>query len=264
MRLEEIGDNNIILNINAEKHETILVFENFEIQFPNELYAQYSFSVNESLSKERVAKLLKDIEIYSIIEKIKKKFSKKLYSEHEVESVIKERGFAGDIANLVIENLKKEGIVDDEKYVQVALNALNNDYYGKYYIINYFKIKGVPDEIVYNIVFDEKYEFTKAEKYFESIHNLFVSKNFAKQKKKIYDEMVKRGFTIDIILKVLNGLKIDRSKENERLNKDYEKAYTKLSKGFTGHNLNTKIANYLINKGYEYDEILKLFAKEDK
>lgn len=264
MRLEEIGDSNIVLKIYEEKHEIVLFFALFEIKIPSQLCGKYSFAVNQSLSREEIMNLLNNIQLFIIKEKIKSKIIKKLYTEHEVTEVIKNRGFAGDFADCVVKQLRNEGLLDDPNYVKLVLETLNNELYGKYYIINYFKIKGISDELISKINFNDECELEKAKKYFESIQNLFVSSNFAKQKKKIYDDMVKRGFTVDIILKVLNGLKIDQSIENERLKKDYEKAYARLSKTYSGYKLDTKIVNYLINIGYDYDKILKLFSKEDE
>lgn len=264
MRLEEIGDSNIILKIRQEKHETALIFDDYEIKIPNVLYDKYHFVIDQNLSNDEIKNLLYNVQSFVVKEKIKSKISKKLYTEHEVLEVIKDRGFVVNFAFSIVKQLRSEGVLDDQNYVNLVLDTLNNELYGKYYIINYFKIKGISDELSSKIVFNDECELEKAKKYFESIRNLFVSSNFTKQKKKIYDDMVKRGFTVDIILKVLNSLKIDQNIENERLKKDYEKAYIRLSKTYSGHNLDTKIVNYLINVGYDYDKILKLFSKEDE
>ena len=120
------------------------------------------------------------------------------------------------------------------------------------------------EELIKKLDFDEENEKRKALNYFDSIKNKFVSNNFAKQKKKIYDRMLQRGFNISVILDVLNNLKINEESEKERLRKDFKKV--KMKYFITNDNqvdANSKIVNKLINKGYSLEDINEIIESDE-
>ena len=120
------------------------------------------------------------------------------------------------------------------------------------------------EELIKKLDIKKKKEKRKALNYFDSIKNKFVSNNFAKQKKKIYDRMLQRGFNITVILDVLNNLKINEESEKERLRKDFKKA--KMKYFITNDNqvdANSKIVNKLINKGYSLEDINEIIESDE-
>lgn len=161
----------------------------------------------------------------------------------------------------VIEDLEDEKIIDDKEYVLTYLEYFNNAYYGKYYIMNYFKGKNIKPSILDKLEFSNEDEETKAKKYFELIKNKYVSSNFIKQKKKIYEAMLRRGFDNEIINSTLSSLNIDKDKEKKLLLKDYKKAKEKYQK-LEDFERKDKIISSLVNKGYRYGEIIDLIHKE--
>lgn len=168
-----------------------------------------------------------------------------------------------DLINDVIEELEDEKIIDDKEYVLTYLEYFNSSFYGKYYIMNYFKGKNIDSKILDKLTFEYNDEKEKAKKYFDLIKNKYVSSNFIKQKKKIYEAMLRRGFDNEIINSVLSSLNVDKEKEKKLLLKDYKKAKEKFQK-LEEFERKDKIISSLVNKGYRYGEIIDLIHNENK
>lgn len=267
MQLEEVG-NKLSLKIKEIKDKgskiIITFFDDSKLKISRPTFN--NFIIVEG--KELDAKTKKDIERFEEKEEIRKYIkvlvNKKPYTEREL--LKKAIGKFNDY-HLVIEvvkELKVSHLIDDEEFVDNYLDYFDKNNYGQYFIINFFRSSGLKEELIKKLDFDEENEKRKALNYFDSIKNKFVSNNFAKQKKKIYDRMLQRGFNITVILDVLNNLKINEESEKERLRKDFKKA--KMKYFITNDNqvdANSKIVNKLINKGYSLEDINEIIESDE-
>lgn len=267
MQLEEVG-NKLSLKIKEIKDKgskiIITFFDDSKLKISRPTFN--NFVIVEG--KELDAKTKKDIERFEekgeIRKYIKALVNKKPYTEREL--LKKAIGKFNDY-HLVIEvvkELKVSHLIDDEEFVDNYLDYFDKNNYGQYFIINFFRSSGLKEELIKKLDFDEENEKKKALNYFDSIKNKFVSNNFAKQKKKIYDRMLQRGFNITVILDVLNNLKINEESEKERLRKDFKKA--KMKYFITNDNqvdANSKIVNKLINKGYSLEDINEIIESDE-
>lgn len=192
---------------------------------------------NKNIIKNYISDLLVK-RPYSKAEVLTKTYDKFEHLEEEINEVVKE--------------LEEVKLLDDQDYVTIFLDHFNGAYYGKYYIINYFKEKAINDVYIDSLSFPIDLEKEKAHKYFEIIKNKYVSNNIIKQKKKISEQMLKRGFDLEIIDDVISTLEIDETKEKELLKKDYNKALQKYKKREDKDNL---IISYLVNVGYKLGDV---------
>lgn len=192
---------------------------------------------NKNIIKNYISDLLVK-RPYSKAEVLTKTYDKFEHLEEEINEVVKE--------------LEEVKLLDDQDYVIIFLDHFNGAYYGKYYIINYFKEKEINDVYIDSLSFPIDLEKEKAHKYFEIIKNKYVSNNIIKQKKKISEQMLKRGFDLEIIDDVISTLEIDETKEKELLKKDYNKALQKYKKREDKDNL---IISYLVNVGYKLGDV---------
>lgn len=184
---------------------------------------------------------------------------KKLYSKKDIKLKCFNKfcDYDKELVIQVIDDLEDQKIIDDKEFVLTYLEYFNSSYYGKYYIINYFKEKNIDDEIIKSLSFDDEEEKKKARKYFELIKNKYVSSNYIKQKKKISDAMLKRGFDFSIINEVIKDIKVDKEKENKIFIKDYLKTKDKYSKIENKSIRKAKIVSSLVNKGYQFKTVIE-------
>ena len=267
MQLEEVG-NKLSLKIKEIKDKgskiIITFFDDSKLKISRPTFN--NFVIVEG--KELDAKTKKDIERFEEKEEIRKYIkvlvNKKPYTERELlkKALTKFKDY--HLVIEVVKELKVSHLIDDEEFVDNYLDYFDKNNYGQYFIINFFRSSGLKEELIKKLDFDEENEKRKALNYFDSIKNKFVSNNFAKQKKKIYDRMLQRGFNITVILDVLNNLKINEESEKERLRKDFKKA--KMKYFITNDNqvdANSKIVNKLINKGYSLEDINEIIESDE-
>lgn len=257
MLLEDTGKK--ILSIKEKGNKYIIEFPFTKLKLHKSTFDKFELKVGDVLSDSlsyEIASFEKKEEILSYARKLS---SKKPYSEKELIKVINKKFACPKELRIALQELKKTNILDDEDFLRNYLNYFNENFYGKYFIINFCKNHGVKEVSIKSLVFDDEQEFDKAKHYFESIKNKYFHFGFAKQKRKLYDVMLERGFSVDIILRVLDGLQIDVEQEQHQLIKEYKKIKNKLSsKNIKGIDKDSKIVNNLIDKGYSLTLISKV------
>ena len=212
------------------------------------------------ISKETFKRLIVDNAKCQIKAYVTNLMIKKPYSKNEIIYKCNEK-FPNnvDLIYEVCDELEEKRIIDDKEYVQTFLEYFNSSLYGKYYIINYFKNKGIDEEYINQINFLDKSECEKAKKYFELIKNKYVSSNYIKQKKKLSEIMLVRGFDIEVINEVLSSLKIDPNNEKENFLKELTRAKEKFKDDKEKEN---RIISYMVNRGYSYNDVSSYLDKE--
>lgn len=266
-QLEEIGSVQTLKDFKVKGDSVVLVFDNFKLKILPDTYEEFKFILGESYKKEYLEQVLFIDDKYRAEQFVISKASKHMYSIYDVKVLLTKKfnSISSDAIEAAISDLVKSDVLDDEKYALQYKEYFDNSYYGKYYIVNYLSTKHVSQEIINSLKFVQKNECEKAKKFFELIKNKFVSNNIAKQKKKIYDGLLKRGFGNDISSEILNSLKVDPEIEEKKLIKAYLKCKKKYSeKKDDGKNITDKIISHLVYEGYNYDDIEKIVLLDEQ
>ena len=227
-----------------------------------ETFKHFNFQIGEDYDLIEIAM---EEKINYLYEESVKKLSKKIVSVDEYRKRLEaHRILDSDGIEKVIKRLEESNYLNDEIFAKLFTEALNKEYYGKYHILNELRKKGIRNSIIENIDFDYEVEEEKARTYFKLISNKYASNNYAKQKRKIYNELLKRGFDIDIINKICNEIQLVESREIDKLKKDYSKIKSKLGIYEAFNEINEgKIISALIKLGYSYRDIMEIIT-EDK
>jgi len=250
-KVKEKGDLTILYFSNGEKYT---VFTNFILDYALKIDALYSIQLLSIIARVEEKTLLYRYTINLT--------NKKLFSKAELKVKLNEK--FKDSSNLIdeiIAELESYKLIDDSYYASTYKEYLDSIYYGKYYIINFLNKKQIDKEIIGNLIFDTEKEEEKALEYFNQIKNLYVSKNFTKQKRSLYSTMLNRGFSIDVILSVLNNLYVDKNVEFKSLKNDYDKFVNKNRNKYNEDELETRVINFLVTKGYLFEDIKEFIYK---
>lgn len=263
MQLEEIGnENNLLVHLKVKGKFTVLDFDTVRFKIHTAVLHDFPLEIGSKYTKLEILKILELEENYLVKEYMISLINKKLLAVSDVIIKTNKKFHNPQCLNSIIKELKNDNLLNDNFYVKNYLIYFDTNNYGKYYIFNYFLNKKVLKSIINDISFPDGREEEKAFLYFESIKNKYVSNNYVKQKKLIYDVMLKRGFGVDIILKVLGSLHIDKEKEMEQLSKDFKKLYLKYKEKYSSNVLFDKVVTKLVSKGYNYYEINEIIHKE--
>ncbi len=264
MQLENHGD--IKFKYKIKNDVVVFDIDGDKFKVTKEFFDSLNLEEETKISDFIIDQIKTEAKVQKIVNYCKKLAIKKPYSEIQLIKKINKKFDNPKELKKAFAVLRNSNIFDDENYLQSYKEYFDNNLYGKYYIINYFKNQNVKPNLIDKIEFDEEFEMEKAQKFFEQLKNKFVRNNYAKQKKKIYDLMLFRGYSVEIILEVLNGLEIDEEKEKNRLINSYLKLKKKFIKNdkYQGVDINSKIVNKLVMQGYNYSLISEVIAMDKR
>ena len=220
------------------------------------LYEQILIKYSILKAKEIDPKLIKEIEKENqnieMYETSLRYLDTKMRTEKEVIKYLTDKYDSKDVENLVI-RLKKEGLIDDSKYIKSFINDkinLSND--GPYKIKRDLIQKGIIEDLI-EIDIDNNILLDKLRRIMPRYINLYKknSKNIIKNKTVNY--FLNLGYDKEIIEEVFDSL--DVKGDNTKIKKDYEKLIKKYKVKYSGYKLESTIKQKLFQKGYSIDEI---------
>ena len=266
-QLEEIGKSQTLRGFVVKGDNVILDFSTFKLKILPETYEEFKLYIGREYDKEFLKKCLLMNEKNEVIRYVVNKANKHNYCESDILNKLNKKfdDFDKSAITNAISELKRDGCINDTEYVNQYMEYFLSGCYGKYYIINYFNLKKIDPKIVSKLVFDEKVEKEKAESYFNLIKNKYVSNNVAKQKKKIYESLLKRGFDATMTLDLINSIVVNPEREEKALIKSYIRAKNKYKDVSSNPKIRTdKIISHLVSEGYNYDDIKNVISKDEK
>ena len=250
-KIEKLKNNKYNIYINGEKITTYdnIILENnilYKKQIDNDLYH----------------KILNDSQYYNIYNKVVNYILKKRRSEKEIIQYLNKLNLSSININKMIEKLKSINLINDKEYCKAYIND-------KVYLSN-FGINKIKDELINQ---DISLEIIEGElnKIDRSIFYMRLEKTIVKKinsnkkysnsflKQKILNDLLKLGYEKNIILEILNKYNND---EFNILENEFNKLYTKLIKKYNGFDLNKKIEQKLLVKGFNIYQIRELIQKK--
>lgn len=266
-QLEEIGNIQLLEDIRLKDKKIVLDFGSFKIKILPETYEDFVFMVGNKYDKKFLEQVLFEDDKYKVIRFVLSKYTKHELCENDIRQKVykKFNDISKDATDAAMQSLIDEGVINDKAYVEQAKEYFEQARYGKYYILNFFKSRKISDEVLSTLTFDNENEKKKAEFYFQMIKNKYVSNNIVSQKKKIFDALLKRGFSNETASYLVSNLVVNSVKEHELLVKDYLKIKKKLAtKSIESEKLFDNVMSSLLHRGYNYDEINKIIILDKK
>lgn len=251
---------NLLTKFVAKGNSLYLYFGDVVFKFDNDILDNHSFKTNKEYSKEFIKELIDENNEIEIKKYISKKYSNNKYSKYEIRLRVNKKFFYVDenIVQNILDDFEYKKIIDDKEFAIKQAKKYSSMCYGKYYILHILRLKNVDSKILQEFEFDDKDEFKKANEYYLSVTNKYISKNFIKTKAKIVKSLVERGFSLDIANKVVNTIKTSAN-ELDILKKEYLKLKKKYgSKKVKDKCITDKVITKLVSKGFKYNDILKI------
>lgn len=266
MQLENSG--NVEMNIDdvkEKKKKCIVTINGKKHKFFSSTIDEFNIKEGQQIDQAQLEKIISFNEKEEIIKYCLSLLSKKPYSERELKQKASKKFVNSKEVGKAIIELKKSNQLNDRYYLKKYLQYFDDNNYGRYFITNFLTNQGIKEYLVNSVSFPDYNEEIKARRYFDSIKNKYVSNNFTKQKKKIYDKMLARGFSVDIVINILNDLKVDEQKEEACLINDFKKIKSRVKKANNPKiDQDAKIVSKLINLGYSLNSINEAITKDKK
>ena len=238
-----VKDKNGMYKLLLDNDDILLIHEDLILKYELLLKKNIDDSLREKIEKENL--------IYTAYNLSIKYLNTKARSEKEIYEYLKKRQVDDDIIKECISLLRKNNYINDELYSKMYINDkinLSND--GPYKIRKALTDLGVREEYINsNIdIFDSSLEKEKIEKLVDKQIKLNHNKSAYVLKNKILNYLVNLGYTRSIINEVLNSTNF---KDDEDLyKKEYDKLYKKLSRKYSGTELDYKIKEKMYARGF--------------
>ena len=159
--------------------------------------------------------------------------------------------FDDDILNKVLNDLEKHNYINDKIYANSYLNnQINTTYHGPYRIKHDMENKGISSDIINEVMI--QYTTDIEEEKIKKIITKKVNSNHNKSNnlllRKIKNELQMDGFDSSIINKIISSINLEDDYDKKQ--KEYNKIKNRLEKKYSGKELEYKIKEKMIQKGF--------------
>lgn len=131
-------------------------------------------------------------------------------SEHEIRSRLKRKGYSEALIEEIVADLKRIGDIDDARFASFWVESrMRTNPMGDIGLKHELKEKGISESLVEAVLSDKKTKYDEyetalgmAKEQFERLKKL----DRRKASKRVYDFLLRRGFSYDVIRRVVDGL----------------------------------------------------------
>lgn len=253
-----------IINISKSNKHYLVQTNKAEYKIDEDTIIKYNIFKDAKFSSKEFTKIINEATINSLFIKTLNYLSYGPKTTKEIERYLEKYQVPAKDQTTIIKKLTSFGYLDDLQYAKnVIIYESTVKRRGPKYIINKLQTKGISLEIINNLIttYDENLQIENI-KYIATKEQKIKSKLPVKrQKQVITNKLLRQGFENYLVYDYVNNLKIEDD-SREMLCKDFEKIVNRYEKkDFSSAEKRNKIITYLLNKGYEYTNILEMFAK---
>ncbi len=232
------------------KNKYKVMFDNEELTLYEDIILKYELLIKKEISIDELDKIIKDNEDYDAYNLALNYIEIKMRNRKELYTYLSKKGFENKLINIVLDKIENLGLLDKKAYLKAYINdkvnlTLDGPYKIKKSLLDLDFDENEIDS--YLNTFDNDIWKTKLEKLINKKKSIMKNKSYYMFVQKIKNDLYNMGYDSNMIDDLLQNIKY----ESNALKNDYEKAKKKYSDG-------TKIMNYLLRKGYSYEEIKTL------
>jgi len=237
-----------------------------------ELIYRHQLKVGKAIEINDLKTIVEEENFLSCKNSALKTIERSYKTEKEIFEKLLGKGYEEKIIARTMEFLKSYNFVDDSRYAEAYIKEkIRNQ--GKNKIKYALLRKGIPEELVIEKLSRVSNEFEReaalglAEKKYNIL--LKSEQDYGKIYKKLGDYLLRIGYDVDNIKDILKKVvkegeeKVSpKEPDVEKLKELAEKRYNILKKSENdGRKLYKKLGEYLVRKGYSYDEVKKILKE---
>ena len=229
-----------------------IYLDNFNTyDFYEEIILKYELLITKNIEEIKLNKIIDDNKNYESYYEALKTLKRTIKTKEEIIKLLKEKKYNKTSIEFAIKTLEKQGYLNDKNYAKSYVhNAIITSNKGPKKIEQELIKKGVTS-LDYNEALEEFTNVLEKEK-IEKLISKKIKSNHNKSakilKQKIELDLINNGFSKDIIKEVLNYLNIEEN--DDIMKKEYQKYYNKLSKKYSGKELEYKLKQKMYSLGF--------------
>ena len=246
-----------ILKYDKKKNGMYQVFfdNDYDVDLHEEIILKYGLLIKKEASQKEVDNMLEENKKYIAYNLSIKYLARKMRSIKETKNHLYDNEYDKDTVDYVINLLIKEKYLDDNVYSKAYINdkiLLSND--GPNKIKNKLIELGVNKDIIDNNIelFTDDIQREKIKKIADKQIAINRNKSAYVLKNKISDYLYNLGYDKPLIIDYISKVSIKNDKEI--MQKEYDKIYKKLSKKYSGTELEYKVKQKMYSLGFDIRE----------
>lgn len=246
--ISNIKRNKKLFQVELNSGEELLLLE--------QTVTEFNLYKNKELSDQ----YLKEIQEYNQVEDYfllaTKLVNKGTRNKDKLVEHLSKNGAKKSQIKMVMDKLQKFGYFDEEKLIKEVVANCNAKYLGVNKIKSTLISKGIAEEKVSKLKFNNLVEFSKAEIQSKKLIKKYKKECFESLKRKTYLGLIQKGFDDSVSKECVEKFcKFDKKHELNMLKLDYAKYFSSYSRKYKGNELKQKIVNRLLSKGYKINDI---------
>lgn len=258
-----IGDSMKIKTIKKmAKEKYQITFDDGEkIILQDQIILDHNILYKKEIDDELKEVLLKENVYYEVYNKTVTYIMKRLRSEEEVRKYLIKYELKQKDIDSIVAKLKSIHLIDDLVYAKsFTSDKLNFTNDGPLKIKSELEKNNIDSNIIEEVIESINLDNSKDKiiRYIEKKIRLNKNKSLSMLKQKLLNDLSKMGYPKDFIYDCFNVVEFI---DNDVITKEYNKVYLKLSKKYSGNELNYKIREKLFKKGFESSEITDVINK---
>lgn len=221
------------------------------LELYEEVILKNNLLIKKDIDSNDIDYIINDQKFYSCYYDILKMIRIRPRSVYEVRTKMIRNDYDEELIDDAIKKVKNQGYLDDKSF---ATSYINNQIittnHGPKRISSDLKKKGVSQNVISEVIsiYDNEVEKEKISKIIDKMIKSNRNKGNNYLKRKIYNDLLRDGFSKSIIDKVMSNKEF--KDDSEIKEHEYEKIKARLQKKYSGSELEYKIKEGLIKKGF--------------
>ena len=188
---------------------------------------------------------------YAAVDSVNKRFK----SIYELQEVLKKKQYSKELIDIAVDKLLQQGYLNDRSFAKSYINnQIITTNKGPYKIKRELLDRKVDEDIVNDelINYTQEEQLIKIEKIVDRMLKSNHTRGGVILKQKVINQLKNLGYDSDLIMKIISEKDFSN---NESIRKqEYEKLKKRLSRKYSGSDLEKKINERLYQKGLYYEE----------
>ena len=230
---------------------SILLDDDSALNLHEDLILKYDLLLTKEIDNTMIDVFLEENKKYMAYSDALKYLGIRMRSTKEIYDFLNKKMYSKKIIDEVVSKLKKEKYLSDSVYaLYYVSDKINLSSDGPYKIIKELEKKGITSEDINSSIlkFNNELQIEKIDHLIQKQMKSNRNKSVLLLKKKILEYLINIGYDRSIILSRLDV--VHEYDDNDIRTKEYEKLYKKLSKKYSGYELEQMIKKKMYEKGF--------------
>lgn len=248
--------NETVLSVKKLKTKYKVETTENKYSFSEDTIIKYSIFKGKSFNNKELELILEEENKNSLLNKTINYLSYQARSIGEVKKYLLDKECSPNLANEIIDKLISLGYLNDESLTNSLLDYVIRSKKGPKFLEEKLLTKGISEDLIKEVLdkYTEELEEEVLVELLDKITFKYKSYPVKKQKLLLYQKLLRDGFSSEVVNRLINKLKfIDES--NDVLIKEIKKLLNKYDE--IDYQVRNKIISKLMNKGYEYANIIE-------